>query len=89
MVFTDGLMIESTKWYLNLKTEELEQYIQTVVLDFIRRESGSHDYRMEIGSPDHGQLIDSQLSEDVYSIYRHAQIISDASSFISNRECRL
>lgn len=93
MVCIDGLNIKSTNWYLNLKTEELEQHIQTVISEIIQHESDVNlDYTysiMEIGSPDHGQLIDSQLSEDVYSIYRHAQIISEASSFISNRECRV
>jgi len=42
---------------------------------------------MNIGSPAHGQLIDSQLTEDGYPVYWNAEIISEASYFIARSYC--
>ncbi|CAI6358010.1 unnamed protein product [Macrosiphum euphorbiae] len=47
-----------------------------------------YEYKLSlgIGTPEHGLLIDSQLSEE---LYRQAEIISEASSSISSKECRV
>lgn len=81
-------MLKSKDWYLNLKTKDLDHYIETVVSIFGSDTRGK-DLGMDIGSPDHGQQIDSRLSEDGYSIYWLAEIFSQASVFISNAECPL
>jgi len=89
----DGLKIKRTDWYLHLKTKELDDHIQTAVRHFEELEMMDINYRfklsMDIGSPEHGQLIDSHLSEELYSLYRHAQIISEASVFIRYKECQV
>jgi len=86
------LKIEKTDWYLHLNTKELENYIQKVDGDIRAREMRHLYYKyklsLAIGTPEHGLLIDSQLSEELYSLYKQAEIISEASAFISNNECR-
>ncbi|XP_060857239.1 peroxidase-like isoform X2 [Metopolophium dirhodum] len=86
----DGLMIKRTDWYKHLKTKELDDHIKTFVSKIGRREEDKlwFGLNMDIGSPEHGLLIDSQLSEELYSLYRHAEIVSEASSFIRDRECQ-
>ncbi|XP_003241493.3 peroxidase-like [Acyrthosiphon pisum] len=44
---------------------------------------------MDIGSPEYGLLIESQLSEEHYSLYRHAQTISEFSTSITHMECQV
>jgi len=85
------LKIEKTDWYLHLKTKELDAHIQTVAGDIRAREMRDwyYEYKLSlgIGTPEHRLLIDSQLSEELYSLYRQAEIISEASSSISSKEC--
>ncbi|XP_029340947.1 uncharacterized protein LOC115033096 [Acyrthosiphon pisum] len=88
--FKDGLMVNYTDWYLHLKTKDLDDYIQTVVNRSRKREYWvtylQNNLNMDIETPEHGLLIDSQLSEELYSLYWHAQIISETSSIIGHRE---
>eukprot|EP00102_Acyrthosiphon_pisum_P011023 XP_008179580.2 PREDICTED: peroxidase-like [Acyrthosiphon pisum] len=88
--FKDGLMINKTDWYLHLKTKDLDDYIQTVVNRSKEREYWvtylRNNLNMDIGTPEHGLLIDSQLSEELYSVYWHAEIFSETSSKIRHRE---
>ncbi|XP_060859433.1 LOW QUALITY PROTEIN: peroxidase-like [Metopolophium dirhodum] len=83
----DGLKIKLIDWYRHLDTRDLNNYIQDVVYRIGNRTRGI-DLSMKIGSLDHGQLIDSQLSEELYSVYLHAGIISEASSFIGREQCQ-
>ncbi|XP_029341367.1 peroxidase-like [Acyrthosiphon pisum] len=84
----DGLKIKDTDWYLHLNTRDLNRHIQTVIHEIGNRRRGIGLY-MQIGSPIHGQFIDSQLSEDLYSVYYHAEIISEASYLIGSKECQV
>jgi len=88
MVCIDGFRLKSKDWYQHLKTKDLDQHIQTAVSDFGNQTRGIY-LGMDIGSPDHGQQIDSQLSEDGYSVYWLAEIFSQASFIISINECPL
>ncbi|XP_029342386.1 uncharacterized protein LOC107884255 [Acyrthosiphon pisum] len=88
--FKDGLMINKTDWYLHLKTKEIDHHIQKAV--YYMEQLYMHEYydhselNMDIGSPEYGLLIESQLSEEHYSLYRHAQTISEVSASITHRE---
>ncbi|KAL5236551.1 hypothetical protein ACI65C_003961 [Semiaphis heraclei] len=72
-------------WYQNLTIEKLEKYIDQA------SSLGNHVLGqyigMDKGSPSHGQLINSQLSEDGYSVYWDAEIITKASDFIIRSCC--
>ncbi|CAI6372862.1 unnamed protein product [Macrosiphum euphorbiae] len=91
--FKDGLKIEETDWYLHLKTKELDDHIQKVAGDIRAREMRHLYYKyklsLAIGTPEHGLLIDSQLSEELYSLYKQAEIISEASRSISSKACQV
>ena len=93
MVCIDGLMINITDWYLHLKTKEIDHHIQKAVSYMEQSQMDEYYDRpklnMDIGSPEYGLLIESQLSEEHYSLYRHAQTISEFSTSISHRECRV
>jgi len=83
------LRIKRTDWYQHIEIKVINDHIQKLVNRVGEREN---DYwymlKMDIGSPEHGLLIDSQLSEELYSLYWHAEIMSEASSYISKRECQ-
>ncbi|XP_022164793.1 peroxidase-like isoform X2 [Myzus persicae] len=87
-IIKDGLKIDSNNWYRNLGINELEYYIDRSVKS-TNLFFGLHLAGVENGSPTYGQFIDSQLSEDGYSVYWSAEIISRASRFISADKCLL
>lgn len=69
-------------WYQNIQINELEGHINKVsnLGNFVLGLYISVDN----GSPSYGQLIDSKLSEDGYSVYFNAEIVSAASRAICN-----
>jgi len=77
----------SKDWYRNLKITDLDRYIQLIIRTNENRQAGIY-YDMVIGSPDHGQAIDSQLYEEFYSAYWHAEIITQVTAHLKTVECR-
>ncbi|CAI6356941.1 unnamed protein product [Macrosiphum euphorbiae] len=89
LYFEDGLKIKRADWYLHLETKKLDDHIRTVVKHVkIREDLRESHLSFDIGSPEHGLMIDSQLSEELYSLYFHAQIISEASEWMDTYECQ-
>jgi len=76
-----GLAINSTNWYLQLDISDINDEIQKIVErienSWYRSEEIilSNISRLTIGSPVHGQLIDSMPSKDRHSGSRNAEII--------------
>lgn len=72
-------------WYQNITIKQLEKYIDQA------SSLGNHVLGqyigMDKGSPSHGQLINSQLAEDGYSVYWDAEIITKASDYIIRNCC--
>ncbi|CAI6352934.1 unnamed protein product [Macrosiphum euphorbiae] len=63
----DGLKIKRADWYLHLKTKKLDDHIRNVVKHVkILEDLYESHLSLDIGSPEHGLLIDSQLSEELY-----------------------
>lgn len=84
----DGLKIEERNWYRNVRINELEGHIKSASnLGFLEKFLSYAS--VEPRSPAHGQLIDSQLSEEGYSVYWNAEIISAASDYIYHSHCPL
>jgi len=80
----DGLKINSSNWYQHIRIKDLESYIH----------EGRHigylqfDPTVKTENPAYGQLMDSQLSEEGYSVYFNAEIISVASYHLRRHECK-
>jgi len=87
-----GLVINSTNWYLQLDISDVNEEIQKVV-DRIENRYRSEDVLLSninhliIGSPVHGQLIDSMPSTDGYSASRNAEIIFEVTRSLKNTYC--
>jgi len=86
-----ALEINSTNWYLNLRIPEVNEEIQNVV-DGLEKRYLSEDVlsdisHLTIGSPNHGQLIDSQPSKDGLSGSRNAEIILGVTQNLKNTHC--
>lgn len=91
-LYTMILAIDSSNQFLNLKTEDLENAIQygTQQINMLSRHEDSLSYadvHVKIGSPSHGQLIDSQPSIDGHLASRNAEIVIKASHYIINKHC--
>ncbi|XP_022164640.1 peroxidase-like [Myzus persicae] len=83
---------DSSNQFLNLKTQDLENAIQygTQQINMLSRHEDSLSYadvHVKIGSPSHGQLIDSQPSIDGHLASRNAEIVIKASHYIMNKHC--
>jgi len=81
-----------SKQFQNLKNEDLENAIQygTQQINMLSRheDSLSHaNVNVKIGSPSHGQLVDSQPSTDGHLASRNAEIIIKASQYLMNKHC--
>lgn len=84
--------IQSSPQLLNLKVQDLENAIQygTQQINMLSRHEDSlsfSDVNVKIGSPSHGQLIDSQPSIDAHLASRNAEILLKASQYIMNKHC--
>lgn len=84
--------IDSPKQFLNLKTQDLEDAIQygTQQINMLSRHEDSLSYadvHVKVGSPSHGQLIDSQPSSDGHIASRNAEIAIKASQYLINKYC--
>lgn len=90
-VYCIDLGINSTNWYQNLKIHEVNEEIQKIVKKIEKRilpENMLSDMnRLIIGSPFHGQLIDSQPSEEGHSVSRNAEIIIEVTRSLKNTYC--
>lgn len=87
-----GLVINSTNWYLQLDISDVNDEIQKAV------ERIENRYRSEeiilsnvsgviIGSPVHGQLINSMPSKDGHSGSKNAEIILEVTRSLKNTYC--
>ncbi|KAF0755550.1 Uncharacterized protein FWK35_00023600, partial [Aphis craccivora] len=83
---------DSSNKFLNLKIQDLENAIQygTQQINMLSRHEDSLSYadvHVKIGSPSHGQLIDSKPSIDGHLASRNAEIVIKASHYIMNKHC--
>jgi len=86
-----GFVINSKNWYQKLNVSELNEEIQKVIGRTENRyrleDVISNISRFELGSPVHGQLIDSMPSKDGNSASRFAEIVTDVTRSIKNTHC--
>ncbi|XP_060859778.1 peroxidase-like isoform X3 [Metopolophium dirhodum] len=91
-LYEQGLVINSTNWYLQLDISDVNDEIQKAV-DRIENRYRSDEIllsnvsRLIIGSPVHGQLIDSMPSKDGHSGSRNAEIILEVTQSLKNTYC--
>ncbi|XP_029341799.1 peroxidase-like [Acyrthosiphon pisum] len=91
-VYEQGLVINSTNWYLQLDISDVNDEIQKAV-ERIENRYRSEDIilsnvsRLTIGSTVHGQLIDSMPSKDGHSESRNAEIILEVTRSLKNTYC--
>lgn len=76
----------------HLNFQDLENAIQysTQHINMLSRHEESLSYsdiNVKIGSPSHGQLIDSQPSMDAHLASRSAEILLKASQYLMNAHC--
>jgi len=88
--------MNSTSWYLNLKLEDVEEEIKSVVKNFEYEDNIVEDLIMaakvniiQFTSPVRGQLIESQFFSDAYPAYRNAEIITEVSRLINDKYCQM
>lgn len=84
--------LDSNSSKLHLTSQDLENAIQygTQQINMLSRHEDSLSYadvNVKIGSPSHGQLIDSQPSVDGHIASRNAEIVIKASLYIMNKHC--
>jgi len=96
IIYIDGLEINSTNWYLNLKLENLEEEIKSVVKNFEYEDNVVEDLIMAanihiipLTSEVRGQLIDSKFFSDGYPAYRNAELITEVSRLINDKYCQM
>lgn len=86
-----ALEINSTNWYQNLRISEINEEIRKSVVEIENRyrweDILSDANRLTIGSPFHGQLIDSQPSKDGHTGSRNAEIVIEATRTLKNKYC--
>ncbi|XP_029348713.1 peroxidase-like [Acyrthosiphon pisum] len=87
-----ALEINSTNWYKNLRIPEVNEEIVDVI-DEHEKYYRSEDVLSEIsrfsaGSPNHGQLIDSQATKVSVSSSRNAEVIFDVTRNLKNTYCK-
>lgn len=81
-----------SKQFQNLRNEDLENAIQygAQQINMLSRHEDSlslANVNVKIGSPSHGQLVDSQPSTDGHLASRNAEIIIKASQYLMNKHC--
>lgn len=88
--------INSTNWYLNLKLEDVEEEIKSVVKNFEYEDNIVEDLIMAanihitpLTSAVRGQLIDSQFFTDGYPTYRNAELTTEVSRLINDKYCQM
>ncbi|XP_022171599.1 peroxidase-like isoform X2 [Myzus persicae] len=91
-LYEQGLAINSTNWYLKLNTSDINEEIQKateIIENRYRLEDTilSNISQITIGSPVHGQLIDSMPSKGGNSASRFAEIIIEATRSLKNTYC--
>jgi len=87
-----GLVINSENWYLQLNISEVNEEIKKVTKRIQSRyrledEILSYFSPLKLGSPVHGQLIDSMPSDEGRSGSRTAEIIIDVTRSLKNTYC--
>jgi len=86
-----ALEINSSNWYQHLKITEVNEEIRKII-NKIEKRNPSEDRlseinRLMIGSPHHGQLIDSQPSKDGHLSSRNAEIIIEVTRSLKDTYC--
>lgn len=83
--------INSTNWYSNLRIFDVNEEIQNAV-NGLEKKYDLENILLDVsgwtlGSPNHGQLIDSQPSNDSFSESRRAEIILGVTRNLKNTYC--
>lgn len=91
--YYNGVDVDEANTFVNLKIQDLENAIQygTQQINMLSRHEDSLSYAnidVKIGSPSHGQLIDSKPSIDGHLASRNAEIIIKASHYLVNKHCQ-
>lgn len=86
------MVINSENWYLKLNISEVNEEIQKVIKRIQNRhrfedEILSYFSPLKLGSPVHGQLIDSMPSDEGRSGSRIAEILIDVTRSLKNTYC--
>lgn len=92
IIFITVIDNKTSKQFLNLKIQDLENAIQygTQQINMLSRHEDSLSYaniNVKVGSPSHGQLIDSRPSIDGHLASRNAEIVLKASHYLMNKHC--
>lgn len=87
-----ALKINSTNWYLNIRIPAVNEEVVDV-MDELDKRYRSEDLlseisRLTVGSPNHGQMIDSQPTKVGISGSRNAEIIVDVTRNLKNVYCK-
>lgn len=90
--YYNGVDADGSNTFINLKIQDLENAIiyGTQQINMLSRHEDSLSHAnidVKIGSPSHGQLIDSKPSIDGHLASRNAEIIIKASHYILNKHC--
>ncbi|XP_025190404.1 peroxidase-like [Melanaphis sacchari] len=85
----NGVIANITNRYHTINTDDIEEAIkygfhsiEFYIDDIESKKLNTTDVQIKIGSPTHGQLIESQLSEDGYLAYWNAEVITHSSFFM-------
>jgi len=87
-----ALEINSTNWYLNIRIPAVNEEVVNVI-DELNKRYHSEDIiseisRLTVGSPNHGQMINSQPTKVGISGSRNAEIIVDVTRNLKNIYCK-
>jgi len=90
------LEINSTNWYLNLRLEDVEEEIKSVVKNFEYEDNIVEDLIMaanvhvtSLTSSVRGQQVESKFFTDEYPAYRNAELITEVSRLINDKYCQM
>jgi len=92
VIFVPPCCTSSSNWYQKIDISDVNKEIQKAV-KIIENRYRSEDIilsnisRLIIGSPVHGQLIDSMPSKDGHSASRNAEIIVEVTRSLKNTYC--
>lgn len=92
LYFCDYIDNDLPKHFQNLRIQDLENAIQygTQQINMLSRHEDSLSYadvNVKIGSPSHGQLVDSRPTIDGHLASRNAEIVIKASQYLMNKYC--
>jgi len=87
-----GLVTNSTNWYLQLDISDVNDEIQKAIETIENRYRSeeiilSNISHLTLGSPVHGQLLNSMPSKDGHSESRNAEIILEVTRSLKNTYC--